>query len=287
MSERLQTSEQTLAGQTIAVTVQDGPRPSVLMLHCSGMSGAVWRPLMAELAGQRRSIAPDLVGYGRNPPWPDDTPFDAELDVGLCAELLQAEALSGPVDIVGHSYGGWIAMQLALRYPDKVRRLVLHEPVAWGVLYSAGAAEDVAAFEAIDADGRFFDDAFGGSDGWLERFVDFWSGPGVWAAMPQPRKDAQRAVGRKLFMEVRGLCHDRLSHSKLAELRLPVRITVGEHTIGLQKRVVELLAASIIDARVQAIPGGHMAPITHPQTTSRHVHAYLTEPLHDGPNGGA
>ena len=43
----------------------------------------------------------------------------------------------------------------------------------------------------------------GGSDDWLEMFVDYWNRPGSWRACPRRRKEETRALGWKMFQEVR------------------------------------------------------------------------------------
>lgn len=263
------------ASSQLIVDRTSGPQPTVMMLHCTGMSATAWRPLIAQVDGRRACIAPDLLGYGRNGPWPQDLPFEVEMDLQAAGALLLSEAQ--PMDLVGHSYGGFLAMTLALRYPKRVRRLVLHEPVLWGVLYEDGTAEDVASFEAINADGRFFDDDFGGTDEWLQRFVDFWSGEGTWAAMSEPRRASQRSIAAKMFPEVRQLCLDRTPRATWSALKMPVRLTCGRDTIRLQKRALELLMPALGDARLSEIPGAHMAPITRARSTADAMVAALLE----------
>jgi pimeloyl-[acyl-carrier protein] methyl ester esterase len=93
-----------------------------LFLHGWGLHGGIWSGVLADLPG----LAPDLSGYGVEP---TVSPYSAE---GLADELTKtlvtkilAGTLSSPVNLVGWSMGGMVALALAARYPDKVARLVL------------------------------------------------------------------------------------------------------------------------------------------------------------------
>jgi pimeloyl-ACP methyl ester carboxylesterase len=82
-----------------------------------------WRKLGQRLAPTHDVLAPDLIGYGGDP-WPPGKPFHFGQDVERLAGLLDR-----PADVVGHSYGGLLALQLALAQPERVRSLALYEPV--------------------------------------------------------------------------------------------------------------------------------------------------------------
>lgn len=101
-------------------------QPPLLMLHGSGpgvSAWANWRLALPVLAQERRVLAPDLLGFGDT-----DRPagvrytMDAWVQQGL--DLLDALALP-QVDLVGNSFGGALALALAIRAPQRVRRLVL------------------------------------------------------------------------------------------------------------------------------------------------------------------
>lgn len=90
-------------------------------------------------------MLPDLIGYGESSPWPRDAVFHWHLDVLGVEALL--DTLDEPTHVVGHSYGGLVALGAALHRRGSVRSLSLVEPVAYGVLHAEG---DVAALEALD-----------------------------------------------------------------------------------------------------------------------------------------
>ena len=98
----------------------------LMLIHGSGpgvTAWANWRLVMPELAKQRRVIAPDMLGFGysERPANPD---YQRDVWVEHAIGVLDALGIE-QADLVGNSFGGGIALALAIRYPQRVRRLVL------------------------------------------------------------------------------------------------------------------------------------------------------------------
>jgi len=104
----------------------------VVCIHASASSSGQWRQLMEQLAGRFRSLAVDLYGYGQSPPWPDERPLSLTDEAALIEPVL--EAVGDPVHVIGHSYGGAVALKAALVRPARLRSLILFEPVLFAVL---------------------------------------------------------------------------------------------------------------------------------------------------------
>jgi len=236
-----------------------GAGDPVVLLHSGGMSSRQWRKLAERLAPSHRVIAPDLLGSGQNPPWPDDAPFHFDDDVAAVERLI-AE-VPGRVHLVGHSYGGLIALVLARRSPARVRSLAAYDPVAFGVLHVANDPAGLA--DAARTEG-LLDERIGGTDPWFERFVGYWSGPGAWRALAEPARQSFLRVGRKVFLEVRSLIGDRTAASDYAAVTAPALFLTGERTPVAEKRVVAILAEALPAATAVEVAGaGHMGPLTH------------------------
>jgi 2-hydroxymuconate-semialdehyde hydrolase len=107
--------------------LQNGSGPAVLLVHGSGpgvSARANWHGTMTgPLAGRFTMIAPDVAGFGgtRTPP---GMPLDHASRVGHLLAFLDALEI-GRVDVIGNSMGGALALAVAARRPDRVRRLVL------------------------------------------------------------------------------------------------------------------------------------------------------------------
>lgn len=259
-----------------------GQGSPVLLLHSSGMSSRQWRSLADRLADAPgtgagfRTIAPDFLGSGANPRWPDREPFHFDLDVREIAHL--AHDLGEPVHLVGHSYGGLVALTLARLHPSLVRSLSLYEPVAFGVLYDPGSSPPGVAStssgtlpeaEALADLARSTldlgsDRGAGGDATWLEAFIDYWNGGGTWAALPEATRKGFLAVGRKVYLEVSSLLADRTRAAAYKHVETKTLILSGERSPIAARRVAEILASALPNARLDVVSGaGHMGPITH------------------------
>lgn len=117
----------TILAGAIRTNVHDvGSGWPLLMIHGSGpgvSAWANWRLNMGPLAQGRRVIAPDMVGFGFTER-PADVVYGKELWVRHLADLMDAMDIP-QADIVGNSFGGALALAFAIRYPERVRRLVL------------------------------------------------------------------------------------------------------------------------------------------------------------------
>ncbi len=103
-----------------------GDKPPVLLIHGSGpgvSAWANWRLVMPALATQARVIAPDMVGFGYSER-PAGFVYGMDAWVRQAVGLLDALGIER-ADLVGNSFGGGLALALAIRHPQRVRRLVL------------------------------------------------------------------------------------------------------------------------------------------------------------------
>jgi pimeloyl-ACP methyl ester carboxylesterase len=124
-------------------TFEGGEGPPLLLVH--GFGGAAWNfSELAPLLPGRRLIIPDLPGHGASSPLPAPT-------LTGFADVL-AEILDQPVDVLGHSLGGVVALRLAERHPELVRSLVL--AAAAGISSSTRLAELTIALTGIVQPGR-------------------------------------------------------------------------------------------------------------------------------------
>jgi lipase len=98
--------------------------PQILAVHGLTGHGLRWQTLATKHLPEFAIAAPDLIGHGRSS-WA--APWNIDANVDALAALLDADA-DGPVVVVGHSFGGAIALNLAAARPDLVSALVLLDP---------------------------------------------------------------------------------------------------------------------------------------------------------------
>lgn len=96
----------------------------VALVHGLGASARYWEPVVDALGGRYRTVAVDLLGFGRSP-----KPGAASYDVDCHADTLAASTPAGSI-VVAHSTGASIALRVAARHPDRVTALVLVGPPA-------------------------------------------------------------------------------------------------------------------------------------------------------------
>jgi pimeloyl-ACP methyl ester carboxylesterase len=112
---------------------EEGSGPPLLLIHGFGASTFTWRHIAPPLAETHRVIAVDLKGFGQS-----DKPFDSRYSVydqaELLTELIESKDLRD-LTLVGHSFGGGIALLLALeakeRLQGRISRLVLLDSIAY------------------------------------------------------------------------------------------------------------------------------------------------------------
>jgi pimeloyl-ACP methyl ester carboxylesterase len=120
-----------------------GDGPPLLLLHGAYMSADTWGELLPGLARIRRVVVPEMQAHGRTAD--TDRPITYEQMADDTAELMRHLEIE-QADIAGYSMGGGIAVQLAIRHPELVRRLVV---ASAGYRYDAMPAEAIAMFPSI------------------------------------------------------------------------------------------------------------------------------------------
>ncbi len=206
-------------------------QPPLLLIHGGGATiESNWGQLIPALEGSRRMLAVELQGHGRTGPGERTGSFEGSAD-GVAALL--AELAAGPVDVLGFSNGGQVAMQLAIRHPTAVRRLVV-------------------ASAPFRRDGMI--------DG-------FWEGLAAasYADLPQPYREADLAVSgdpahaERMFHLDRELMLTGFTDwpdTLVASIAAPTLVVAADQDV-IRTEHTMLLASLIPNARMLIVPGNH------------------------------
>src|SRR5215813_15398489 len=250
-----------------------GAGEPIVLLHCRSGSSGAWAPVMNHLGQDYRILAPDLLGYGRTAPWPRDAPLGPDAELGVVEALL--DVAGRPAHLVGHSYGGTVALRAARRFPRQVASLTLIEPVAFHLLRRADEPDgwrEIAALAerhlALVGEGR---DAAA-----AEAFVTYWTGPKAWQQMPDTARDSAVRSAVKVAAEWRLMFASEDDLDAIAGIKAPTLLICGGRTRTPARRVVDILRQALPRACHHEIAdAGHMSPLTHPaciaDAIQRHV----------------
>lgn len=236
-------------------------RERLICVHCSGSTGRQWSPMVGALAERFEVLTPDLLGYGGDARWPIGTAVSLDAEAQALAPLLQR----GPVHLLGHSYGGAVALQIALRWPERVSSLTLYEPSRFALLFRRPATQEAA--EAIVGVGRRIGMTVLSrrSDAAAEHFVDYWSGDGAWARLSGGRRRSLAARMPKVQAEFEALFADRVPAAAYDGLTMPVQLIGGTRSPLPSRQVLDVLAAQLSHAGRTTLAGlDHMGPVEAP-----------------------
>lgn len=229
---------------------------------------------MDQLAPNFHVLAPDSYGAGKSPAWPSD----ARIGLRDEAALLEPVFLRAgePMTLVGHSYGGAVALVAATLQPQRVRALVLYEPTLFALIEASSSQTSEAAGirQAVkDAAGAL---EAGDRSAAAGHFIDYWMGLGAWQHTPEARRGPIEAA----IVNVRGwadaLMGEPTSLATIASLRMPVLLMTGRDSPASSRAVARVLAQALPHAERIDFEGlGHMGPITHPGVVNAAIESFL------------
>ena len=238
-------------------------RRRVIALHCSGAGASQWCALAEALGGRYEVAAPEHYGCEGTGPWTGEHAFTLADEAARAIALI--DGTEETVHLVGHSYGGGVALNVALARPDRVASMALYEPAAFHLLRDLGEAGAQALAEIVPVAQRISHGVVTGDyRGSMATFVDYWSGPGTWDQM---RPEGHKALIRwapKAPLDFQALIDDPTPAEAYRTLAFPVLILRGEHGPAPTRLIADGLSRLLPATRLLTIDGaGHMGPMTH------------------------
>lgn len=267
-----------LNGVNISIK-EEGTDEPVVLLHSSANSNEQWKSAFESWADQFHVIAPDLLGYGGTDPWPGRGTLALADEVALVDATVSH--LHKPIHLIGHSYGGAVALRMVLQQPERVRSLCLIEPVAFNVLNGTGEEERRHFDEIIGLSTAVIDlQGIGRSMEAARVFVDYWSGEGTFANLTAKKRNRIAGDMHKVVLDFHATITEPTPGAAYGGIDVPTLILCGTHSPKPTRHITRLLAEVIPGARHRTIPhAGHMLPVTHPIYVNTAIEIHLMQAL--------
>lgn len=256
---------------------QAGTGPVVLFLHGWALSDHTYRHSLGRLSCEGyRVIAPALPGFGGTAPLPADD-FDLAGYARWVASFLRGLRVRRPVTVVGHSFGGGVALKTAHSFPDLVDRLVLVNSIG-GSTWTSTHGPDGQRLSRTMSERPVWD--------WgLHLTAHAFSARGVLRVLPVIAADAVPNALRHpgTLWRVGGLAREANLAAELEELkrrRLPVVILWGKEDTVVPWACAESLIDALHEPTVLTVSGDHSWLLGHPKRFAE----VLTNVLGNGPD---
>src|SRR5436853_1150241 len=248
-----------------------GKGPPIVLVPGTMSECRIWRNQVEPFSQRGRVLA-----YSRRYNWPNSAPGagadgSMQRQVEDLAALIKGMGLA-PAHIVGHSYGGTIALFLALGHPEMVRTLVLAEPGVPAVLENVpGMEADVKARQDFTAAAA---QAFASGD--AERVVktlfDFVA-PGVTPPSEIHSMFVSNVRAAKVEGSARFTCKD------ARPITVPTLVVTGDRSPVFFRHTAEIVARCVPGAELARIPGAsHPMQLMNPQAFNEAVLTFLVQP---------
>jgi pimeloyl-ACP methyl ester carboxylesterase len=257
----------------------------VICLHSSMSSSRQWEGLMNRLQHSYQVTALDLHGYGHGPELTAGTACSLDREVEALAD--RVDEMDGPIHLVGHSYGGAVAIKAAQTLGRRVRSLTLYEPVVFAALFAVSADQPASVeisrlIEDIQSDYRS-GDLFHAA----QRFIDYWSGPGTWENIPFHKKLGLSKKIPVVLGNFEAVVSEPNIMAGLASIQVPTLFLSGGESPASVQVITELLIQRLPRVDAHQFPGlGHMGPITHSEIVNDRIEGFIQRQTEAGQQQG-
>lgn len=262
-----------VGGYPLAWQEQGQGKPLVLV-HGSFSDHRYWEAQVPALAEQRRVFALCLRHYFPEP-WDgqgDDFSFEQHADD--VAGFVRAMAL-GKVDLLGHSRGGAVVIEVAKRHPDVIRSLILSDASCNLDLPETAENKAASAFRVdLFAELRATVEA-GDAEGGTARFLDRLMGAGAWASLPRAK---QQEMLDNLWTALRDGTVPRTTDADLRKFDFPILILLGEKSPPMYQVFAAAMREKAGFPQPVTIMGtGHSMNVQKPAEYNAAVLAFLAD----------
>ena len=243
-----------------------GTGPTIVLVPGSCSTGAAWRPVIAAWNGRFRCVTTSLLGYGgtaeRRTARDPVISYEAEM-----LELVVRKA-GGRAHLVGHSFGGLVALAVALRKRAPLASLVILEAPAPEVLQDSGEHRHYRAFRQMTE--AYFAAFDRGNAETIAAMIDFYGGAGTYALWPSRVRAYAVATTPVNILDWASAYGFALRSASLAEVQIPALVIWGGASHPAVQRANALLGECLGKATLATIDtAAHFMIATHPDEVAR------------------
>ena len=238
---------------------QEGSGEPIVFIHGSFANTATWKAYFKALSQDHHCIAIKLPGHCGLPDPEDMASPTIETELSII-EAVVAELADKPIRLVAHSYGGVVAMSLALKGSIEIKNITLYEPTPMWVFDTVGdsanatlLAEFLAGYRAAVANGEHF--ACG-------RVIDFWCDGEVFDGLPEFIKEGMTPLveNNLRHWDVGAILN--YSMSELSEVTVPTQLVYGNCSNPAAAAICLHLADALPNTDVAVVNGAHHFLVT-------------------------
>nr|MBS0021086.1 alpha/beta hydrolase [Gammaproteobacteria bacterium] len=253
-----------------------GTGPAVICIHAGYATSAQWRSLTERLANQFRIITCDMSGSGKSPTFPRAVEYTLDEEITFLSQVFDVAGDS--FHLVGHSFGGAVALKAALRHRGRVQSLTLIEPTLFALLISSAPGSDATREILTHTESVSQLADIGRFEAAAQQFVDYWFQPGAWA---ETREDVRADIRNRMNLVRQrwdALLLDPIRIADVATIDVPALCITMQDSRDSTRELSQLLIRSLPRARTVEIKGvGHMAPLTDPDQVNPLIHKFLLD----------
>lgn len=252
---------------------QAGAGDPVILIHGIPTNSGLWRHVMAALADDFAVYAPDMIGYGAS-----DKPEDQDLSVAAQADYLVDFMDAVGIDaahLVGHDIGGGVVQIFTVRNPDRARKLVLVDSIAYDSWPEPGIArlkepvwdEIMQRLDIAKGFRKGLEQGMVQSHKITDEVVDRYADPFRDLDGRMAYLRAARALDNRDTLDIA---------AQIEAIDKPVLILWGDHDVFQSVDYGRRLADALADARLVVIAeAGHFLPEDQPEVLAQHIRGFL------------